>query len=134
MRVFIIIFIVLFSTNAYSEIFKSFNEETIARETIFLYSLAKDWKQTHNIIESPFRREGNKFLGPDPSREKVDTYFASCAVIHSTIAFMLPEKYSKMWQMTWIFIQTGVTERNESERHNITDMSFRYKIEYTINF
>jgi hypothetical protein len=112
----------------------SWNKETTARELCFLYTLYQDWQQTRSIATNPDRyRETNPILGSHPQKNEVDLYFAGCAVGHALIAYMLPPKASKIWQTTWIGVQTQVIEDN-SEKGLGDEIVMEYRIEFSIPF
>lgn len=125
---FIITMSLLTPSSSYS--FGSWNQETTARELCFLFSLSTDWKQTLEIAKNPDKySETNPILGEHPDESKVHTYFAACALTHALVAYMLPPEYSKIWQVTWIGIQSSVTDSN---RDNGIDKDIN--MEYTISF
>ena len=125
----ILIFVsLLFPTNLYA--FGSWNQETTARQLCFLFTLSTDWQQTLNISKNPEKyNEVNPILGSHPDENKVHMYFASCAITHALISYMLPAEYSKIWQVTWIGIQSSVTDHN---KNNGIDQNMN--MEYTISF
>ncbi len=95
--------------------FGSWNQETTARELCFLYTLSKDWQQTLEIAGNPsLYSEENPILGSHPDKKNVNVYFASCAATHALVTYILPAKYSKLWQLTWIGIQSNVTHHNDN--------------------
>lgn len=125
---FIMTLSLLTPSSSYS--FGSWNQETTARELCFLFSLSTDWKQTLEIAKNPDKfSEANPILGEHPDESKVHTYFAACALTHAFVAYMLPPEYSKIWQVTWIGIQSSVTDSN---RDNGIDKDIN--MEYTISF
>lgn len=114
--------------------FGSWNQETTARELCFLFTLSKDWQQTLDISKNPeIYSEANPFLGSHPSEGKVHMYFAGCALTHAVVAYMLPPQYSKLWQVTWIGIQSNVTEHNTNNGLG-QDMHMEYMITFSIPF
>jgi hypothetical protein len=52
---------------------------------------------------------------------------------HALIAYMLPPKASKIWQTTWIGVQTQVIEDN-SEKGLGDEIVMEYRIEFSIPF
>lgn len=127
---FLCIMTLLFLTPSSSYSFGSWNQETTARELCFLFSLSTDWKQTLEISKNPDKySETNPILGDHPDESKVHAYFAACALTHALVAYMLPPEYSKIWQVTWIGIQSSVTDSN---RDNGIDKDIN--MEYTISF
>lgn len=110
--------------------FGSWNQETTARELCFLFTLSKDWQQTVDISKNPDKySEANPILGEHPDEDKVNMYFAGCALTHALIAYMLPPEMSKVWQVTWIGIQSSVTEHNHDN-----GLKQAMGMEYTISF
>jgi hypothetical protein len=125
---------VLMLTPSFSFAFGSWNQETTARELCFLYSLSKDWRQTLEISKNPQKySEANPILGEHPNEGKVHMYFAGCALSHALIAYMLPPEYSKIWQATWIGIQSSVTDGNHDNGIDPA-MGMEYTISFSITF
>ena len=112
----------------------SWNQETTARELCFLMTLYQDWKQTRVIAANPDKfRETNAILGDHPRQSDVDLYFATCAIGHAFIAYLLPPKASKIWQTTWIGIQSSVIESNSDI--GVRDVAvMEYHIQFSIPF
>jgi len=74
-------------------------QRILARETLVLSVMMKDYQQTIDIVKKPDEySEQNKILGKNPSKSDINLYFISCALIHTGIAYILPEEYSKYWQ------------------------------------
>jgi hypothetical protein len=129
---FIMILSLLTPSSSYS--FGSWNQETTARELCFLFSLSTDWKQTLEISKNPDKySETNPILGDHPDESKVHTYFATCALIHAFVAYMLPPEYSKIWQVTWIGIQSSVTDSNKDNGID-KDINMEYSISFSVPF
>ncbi|GAB6094130.1 hypothetical protein JCM14469_03820 [Desulfatiferula olefinivorans] len=124
--------LILFPSQTFA--FGSWNQETTARELCFLYTLSKDWQQTLDISERPDQyQEKNRILGPHPDKKDVHIYFAGCAVAHAFISYMLPPRYSKIWQATWIGIQSSVTEQNDDNGLH-QGMEMAYTISFSVPF
>ena len=114
--------------------FGSWNQETTARELCFLYTLSNDWQQTLDIAKNPsIYSEQNPILGSHPDVSSVNLYFASCAATHALISYILPPRYSKIWQVTWIGIQSNVTENNNDNGLD-QDMTIEYVVKFSIPF
>jgi hypothetical protein len=114
--------------------FGSWNQETTARELCFLFTLSNDWRQTLNISKNPDKySEANPLLGEHPDASKIHMYFATCALTHALVAYMLPPQYSKIWQVTWIGIQSSVTDHNYNNGidHNV---NMEYRISFNLKF
>ena len=56
--------------------------------------------------------EGNPILGSYPSRGEVNTYFATTLILHTAIAYYLPPKYRRVWQIAWIGIEANMVSHN----------------------
>jgi hypothetical protein len=124
--------LVIFPSQSFA--FGSWNQETTARELCFLFTLSKDWQQTLDIADNPDRySETNRILGPHPDKKDVNLYFAGCAMAHALVSYMLPPRYSKIWQATWIGIQSSVTEHNNDNGLN-QNMEMEYIIAFSIPF
>ncbi len=114
--------------------FGSWNQETTARELCFLYTLSKDWQQTLDIARNPSQySEENPILGSHPDKNDVNIYFASCAATHALVAYILPPDYSKLWQLTWIGIQSNVTHNNDKNGLD-QNMEIDYHVKFSIPF
>lgn len=114
--------------------FGSWSQETTARELCFLYTLSNDWQQTLDIAKNPDKySERNPILGSHPDVSSVNLYFATCAATHALVAYMLPPKLSKIWQVTWIGIQSDVTDKN-NENGLDQNMGIGYTIKFSFKF
>jgi len=82
-------------------------------EGLFITTLMIDWGQTLYISEYPDKYwESNPILGENPSRERVNAYFASCIVGHILITRILPPKWRTAWQTIWIGIELKTIHNN----------------------
>ena len=96
-------------------------KEDTARQITFTLVTCVDWLQTKEIARNPKYREGNPFLGPNPSQKKVDTYIAGAIVGHALISYLLPTKAEvfsykinprAIWQYFWIGVEAGASFHN----------------------
>jgi hypothetical protein len=72
-----------------------------------------DWGQTLDIAKNPDTYyEKNLILGRHPSVKDVNNYFASSLVIHTVIAYMLPEEARRVWQGIWIVMEGNSVSNN----------------------
>jgi hypothetical protein len=71
-----------------------------------------DWSQTLDIESDSRYYERNSILGKDPSRGRVNTYFATTLGLHWLIARALPPKWRSTFQAGTIAIQFGVVKDN----------------------
>lgn len=114
--------------------FGSWSQETTARELCFLYTLSKDWQQTLDIARNPAKySEANPILGSHPDINEVNLYFATCAATHALVSYMLPPDYSRIWQLTWIGIQSSVTTHNDDNGLE-QNMGINYLVKFSIPF
>lgn len=86
-----------------------------ALQVVFLTTLDIDRAQTaygskYRYEETGFARS---YIGPHPSAGQVNGYFASCALLHTGIAYVLPKPYRTIWQSFFIGVEYN------SIRHNI---------------
>ena len=146
MRIFIIILIfVSISSDVFAfDIDFQDRKETTARQACFLFMLLIDREQTSNIDNrikyhidggkgfKTKHSEKNKILGKYPNQTDIDLYFISCAVLHTTISYMLSEKYSKIWQCVWIGVESKTLTNNYHQQN--TKPNLEYKIEFKFEF
>lgn len=78
-----------------------------------LYTMAQDFDTTMDIENHPELYERNKILGKHPSRDRIRIYFASLGMIHSTIAYLLPEDVAKFFQSMYIYNHAKAVINNE---------------------
>lgn len=144
MKTIIIIITILISSKCFAFDFTE-RKETTARQMCFLFMLLEDHRQTSNIKHQPVKyeyKEGkttvikhcekNEILGKFPSQSSIDLYFIGCAVGHTVISYMLPEKYAKFWQCVWIGIESN-TLSNNYERHN-ESVRLNYSVKFDFEF
>lgn len=106
---YIAILLILFSASASAE----WTSADTTRQAIFTGVLALDWAQTRYIAKHPDEfNEINTILGYRPTPGRVDGYFASSALIHVGISYLLPDRYRRVWQNVSIGFEAGVVARN----------------------
>lgn len=133
-HLFILLTLVVAFAPREAQSFGSWNQETTARELCFLYTLTHDWQQTLDISKNPGKyKETNPFLGDHPDEDRIHLYFAGCALTHALVAYMLPPKYSRLWQVSWIGIQSKVTDKNKKNGLD-KNMEMEYRITFSIPF
>ena len=148
MRIFIIITtIILLSSPCFAFDIDYFldRQETTARQACFIFMLYTDWLQTSRIdyseksiildgytIVKAKHCEKNKILGKYPKQSSIDIYFLSCVIAHTTISYILPEKYAKIWQSCWIGVQSKTLTNNYDVQN--TKPNLEYKIEFKFDF
>lgn len=81
------------------------------REAVYLALHFIDYKQTL-ALPNQGRPELNPILGRHPSRDRVDLWFASGAILHVLIADVLPAEYRKMFQYLTVGAEGSVVLRN----------------------
>ena len=98
-----------------------------AAEAAYLTLHALDWGQTNDIVspiawhklpgggawrEQKTYHETNPFLGHNPSRGRVATYFLSTAGLHVGLARVLPAPWRRAFQVGTIGLEGWVVGRN----------------------
>ena len=75
-----------------------------------------DWRQTIEFTQNPEKypdcRETNVFLGPHPTRRRINAVVAASLIGHALIAYELPQPYRAWWQFIWIGIEADVVHTN----------------------
>ena len=75
------------------------------RQGVYIGLTVLDWDKTLRIVDDPHRRERNPFLGPEPSRGKVNLLIGGSIVAHTVIATQLNRPYREGWQYFWMFVE-----------------------------
>lgn len=83
-------------------------------QSAFAVVMIGDWAQTRFITYSPNYHDTNIFLGENASYKKINIYFASCFILHTGIAYILPQNYRTIWQTIWITIEGNQIYQNYS--------------------
>lgn len=103
------VLLMMFSTSACAE----WTSADTKRQAIFTGVLALDWAQTRHIARNPDEfREINTVIGDHPTPGRVDGYFASSALVHFGISYLIPDRYRRVWQNVSIGFEAGVVARN----------------------
>lgn len=93
----------------------AWTQEDTKYQTAFIATALVDWGQTLYIASNPDDyKESNVFLGDHPSRDKVNMYFPCAIALHTAVAYVLPDKYRRYWQLFWIGYETGMVVHNTS--------------------
>jgi hypothetical protein len=79
-----------------------------------LGALAVDWAQTRSIADYPQWPELNPILGRRPTRGRVDTYFAACALVLIGATAALDRDDRRAFLRLVILVEGGVVARNLS--------------------
>jgi|WetSurMetagenome_2_1015567.scaffolds.fasta_scaffold237660_3 hypothetical protein len=112
MKKFIAVMVVLMglmTTNSYAwKPDKWTTKDTVLQVAVFT-TLFLDCNQTY------YRhgyKETNPLLGKYPSNKEVNIYFISCALLHTGIAYALPNPYRNAWQLLTIGFESSVVYNN----------------------
>lgn len=106
---YIAILLILFSASANAD----WTNADTKHQAIFTGVLALDWAQTRYIAKHPDEfQEINTILGDHPTLGRVDGYFASLALIHFGISYLLPDRWRPVWQYVSIGFEAGIVTRN----------------------
>lgn len=76
--------------------------------------MAIDWRQTKYIANDDRYYEINPILGKYPSQNEVDLYFAVSWMAKTGIAYVLPAKWRRGWQISMISISAICVGHNYS--------------------
>ena len=100
-------------------------DEWTAKDTYYevaaLTTIAMDYMQTRNMVKHGFNYDGkdykeyNPIMGSRPSSQTVDLYFLSTAVVHAGVAYLLPSKYRRWFQVGTVVLELGVVAGNSQE-------------------
>ena len=123
MKTLIALALVLLATEAHA--FDKWTTGDTALQAAFLTTLAIDRGQTaYGVHGKPapnyhakyYQEIGfaQNFIGTRPTIRQVNQYFATCAVLHTGIAAMLPKPYRALWQTFWIGVEVGTIRGNVS--------------------
>ena len=105
----LIIILCLLATPACAD---EWTQKDIQYQAVFVALTSVDWLQTKEISRNPKFYERNIILGGNPDQNKIDIYFTSCLLAHSAIAYYLPRKYRRIWQVCWIGMEVGTSCHN----------------------
>lgn len=102
-------------------------EDTYA-QAAYLTLHVIDWGQTRAMVAGDCKRdhlchELNPILGKMPSLKDVDRYFVVTAVVHTVVAYHLPQKWRTRFQYMTIGMQVVVVGHN---RANGLGINFRF--------
>ena len=131
-RILLIVALLIALPSAASASDKSDNSKWTWEDSGFqvVYSglLITDWTQTLHVARNdspsscidkdgvitcyvPFH-EQNSLLGEQPSKKRINTYFATNLILHAAISYLLPKPYRTLWQGVWIGIEYDVVSNN----------------------
>lgn len=89
-------------------------QRILARECRVYSMMYSDYTQTMDITRSQGEyKESNRILGSNPTGNEVKRYFILMGLIHTGIAYILPEDYSKVWQSYFMINHVKAVLHNE---------------------
>ncbi len=102
------------SSPATGEDKKSWTGGDTALQAAFLTALAIDRGQTVELRDRHLEEIGwaRSFIGAHPSSGQVNRYFATCALAHTAIAYVLHKPYRTIWQSFWIGVEVDTIHSN----------------------
>lgn len=83
-------------------------------QAIVLVSFEIDRRQTLRIKDYAWLHETNPILGRNPSDVGVNNYFITTALVHTAIAYLLPEDARTIFQMFTLGVEAGAIGNNYS--------------------
>ena len=107
---FIIIFLLLISTNVFA--FDKWSDKDINLQRVDTVLHIADWLQTREIATNDDYYETNKILGKYPSMSEVNLYFFSTLLLKIGITHILPSEYRTYWQAGTIGCSLYYTTHN----------------------
>ncbi len=93
----------------------AWSEKDSIWQTAYLATHIADWGQTRDIAsqcESGGYYETNPVIGRCPSKDWVNTYFFTTALLHTGIARLLPSKYRRMFQVGTLGMELSYIANN----------------------
>jgi hypothetical protein len=81
-----------------------------AMETAYFGLTLVDWGQTLNLPHG--MSESNVVMGRHPERSTINTYFATCLILHPLITNLLPRPARTIWQAVTVGIEIDTVARN----------------------
>ena len=111
-----------------SELKWDWNAFDYSLQGIFIATLVVDRAQTIDIASHG--RERNPILGKSPSIGKINTYFLSCAVLHTGLMAIIPRPFRNPIQGFSILIESSVIHGN----YEMGIMHRNYQLGYTMRF
>ena len=111
-------------------------QKIIARELSFVACEIKDYEQTTMISKNAdkyYEKSNAWLIGKHPSENTVRNYFLIRTLTHAGIALSLPEKYSKIWQDSFI-IESMVNLANNAAIGLDSKTTLKFKVTYSIDF
>jgi len=87
---------------------KNWTREDTYRQAAYTTLLAVDCAQTRYIISHPESgfHEGNPWIGPHPSKGKLNNICAATGLGHFAVSYLLPSKFRNTWQWAAIIIES----------------------------
>ncbi len=74
-----------------------------------------DWMQTRYIAAHPDKfYEINPLMSRHPSDSEVNGYFIGTTLLHTGVAYLLPQPYRRYWQYTFIAFSGSLIAHNAS--------------------
>ena len=114
MKTILIILLLLMPFQA--QAFDEWTKKDTAYQITYSIFHVLDWRQTQNIAKSEEHciYESNPIIGQCASSSDVNAYFIATLALHTSIAYMLPSQYRRLWQITWIGLEAGTVALNYS--------------------
>lgn len=84
-----------------------------ALESVYLVLHSIDWVQSkYTSKHTDTFYETNAFLGKHPHGGDVNAYFATAAIAHVSVAYLIPDKYRSIFQIATIGMEIGYVRNN----------------------
>jgi hypothetical protein len=107
----IVIFLLLPTTAFSGAYFNPLSEEDIAYQTVYTMLVGVDWIQTKNF-RAKGKKESSPILGTEPTQQEVDLKIMLGVSACFVFIWVLPEKYRKLFQISFITAELSAIRMN----------------------
>jgi hypothetical protein len=110
-RVIIIIAILCQTSFAYAG---SWDKQNTQLHIPYTALMVIDLGQTLYVVDSPKYKEDNQFIGQQPTREDVYTYFIATYILTTVLFYILPPEMSHTMQISSIVVEFAMVRNNKT--------------------
>jgi len=113
MKYLLALMLTIFSLTARAELFENWTDTEKVLYATSTLALIADYKSTSSVLYPHQRyRETNIFLGPQPSRAKLNLYFIAYIVANYIIADNSSHEFREKWLFSVTIVETGAAMHN----------------------
>lgn len=137
-RIIVLVIYLIPSVILSQELFKPWSCQDKILQGVYLVITSMDWIQTKKIVQQSKRdrenpalnkkvhKEGNPFLGEEPSQSKVDNFILLGMILHTTFTWMLPSNFRPFFQGLFIIIETDAVIHNNQRGFPVLVINYRF--------